>query len=263
MGWEAWRLGALEMDVPENHEVLFTVVLEGNGEYLRDDDIGRRTVEFSPGMSGLTLPFNRMHGAIDPATIASISLPMDRFTSEMRAITGREAHDDIEDFAYGLHNWDFAHDLFRHLGGLIDGVPMRRDEIVEGAMMLMLPAFAQRIGIETREAEQNGTRLTEKQLRTLRAFVDANLANPISVHEMARHAGTSARHLSRLFQQTFGIGPYAWVQDYRLRRAREMLRAGMGNVTTVCFECGFSSPSSFAQRYRAKFGNRPSEDLLR
>jgi AraC family transcriptional regulator len=55
----------------------------------------------------------------------------------------------------------------------------------------------------------------------LRDYVDAHLDEPIEVAALARIAGRSPFHFSRVFARSVGITPHRWVVHLRLRRAIE------------------------------------------
>ncbi|MEM9231365.1 MAG: AraC family transcriptional regulator [Pseudomonadota bacterium] len=260
---ECWSIAEAEIESPPNEHVVLTSVINGKGDYLRDDALGCRTFGFEPGAMALTLPFDKMRAGCDDVEIISLLIPSGHFTRAVADLTGGSVQDAIETFSYGLHEWKFAADFLVNLDNLLQTFPSKREELLDSASSLLIPALLQRMGLAVIEGGAIGTRLTSRQIAALETYVDANLSDRISVSDMARHAGVGPRHLSRLFQSTFGFSPYAWVQDYRLRRARSMLRNGQGNVTSVGFACGFQSPSAFGQKYRERFGVSPSSRLLR
>ena len=86
----------------------------------------------------------------------------------------------------------------------------------------------------------------------------------IGLADIAREAGVSVRTLQYGFVDRFGIGPIAYLKQYRLRQAYEVLRAsrpGSCTIGDVAARWGFYHGSAFAHSYRKLFGELPSQTL--
>jgi AraC-like DNA-binding protein len=85
--------------------------------------------------------------------------------------------------------------------------------------------------------------------------------------EIAAAAGLSRRVVQVAFRRHLDTTPTAYLRKVRLDLAHaELLTACPDDeltVTEVAYRWGFSSPSRFAERYRAEFGRLPSEMLRR
>ncbi len=95
-------------------------------------------------------------------------------------------------------------------------------------------------------------------MRRVRDRIDREYAQPLDVEALARGIHVSAGHLSRLFKQTYGESPYAYLMTRRIERAMALLRRGDLSVTEVCFEVGFSSLGTFSTRFSELVGASPS-----
>lgn len=71
------------------------------------------------------------------------------------------------------------------------------------------------------------------------------------------------RALSKGFERHLGTTPLRYMIDLRLDRARADLLAASDRdaVTQVALRWGFAHGGQFAARYRARFGERPSDTL--
>lgn len=107
-------------------------------------------------------------------------------------------------------------------------------------------------------ANGGGQLLAPFRLRRAIDFIEANLACPIGVAEIAIAAGISAYHFSRAFRQATGKPPYAFLLDRRLERAKGMLRSVDASLTTVSRDCGFASLSQFSRTFRRALGVTPT-----
>lgn len=105
--------------------------------------------------------------------------------------------------------------------------------------------------------------LAPRHVRAAEEYMQANLHRPITLADMAAHAGVSVRSLSRAFQDCRGTSPMALLRSARLDRVRqELSQCGSGaSVTAVALKWGFMHLGRFAAAYRARFGEAPSETL--
>lgn len=101
------------------------------------------------------------------------------------------------------------------------------------------------------------TGLSASQRDRVVDFIDASLASPISLVDLARIAGVSPSHLKPLFKRTFGIAPHAYVVRQRVERARRLLQRGELSIAEVAFEVGFAHPSHLARWTRRLLGAPP------
>ena len=97
----------------------------------------------------------------------------------------------------------------------------------------------------------------------IRDYLMAHLAEPITLTELERMSGLSARTLQYQFARYAGMSPMAWLKKQRLIKARQMLQqpGGVRSVTELAMDLCFSSASRFAAEYRQQFGRAPSDDL--
>lgn len=79
-----------------------------------------------------------------------------------------------------------------------------------------------------------------------------------SIDALASMLHTDRTTLFRRVKSRLGMSPSELLRDARLRRARDLLEAGAGNVTEVACAVGFESQSSFARAFRLRYDESPS-----
>jgi AraC-like DNA-binding protein len=96
-------------------------------------------------------------------------------------------------------------------------------------------------------------------------FIETHLREPLTLTDIAHHVHLSARAIQQGFRAELGTTPMAYVRDRRLERAREELLDAIPSdgvtVTDIAIRLGFSHLSYFAQLYRQRWGESPSDTL--
>ena len=87
----------------------------------------------------------------------------------------------------------------------------------------------------------------------------ASYAEPLTVDDLARCAGMSRFHFSRLFRDQVGDAPYHHLLRVRVGRAAELLRRGRHDVSEAALAVGFHDLGRFARMFRREIGCSPSE----
>lgn len=90
------------------------------------------------------------------------------------------------------------------------------------------------------------------------AYIEAHLAEPLSVEALAARACLSPSGFSRIFRDTTGRGPYQYVKEARLDRARQLLDDRC-TVAGAARQVGYVSVSNFIKAFRHRFGVTPGQ----
>ena len=109
----------------------------------------------------------------------------------------------------------------------------------------------------THEAEEpRSTLADEARGAEAIAFIEQNLAEPLSLADMAGAVGLGRYHFIRLFRRAVGVTPYKYLLNQRLTGAADSLREG-SNVFDAALDNGFMDLSEFTRRFGTKFGQSP------
>jgi AraC family L-rhamnose operon transcriptional activator RhaR len=90
-------------------------------------------------------------------------------------------------------------------------------------------------------------------LKTIR-MVEGDLPRPWTVRELAAACGCSPEYLIRLFRQTIGMTPYAYINRCRAERAAGLLLRTNASVAEIGEQVGWGEPCHFARRFRRQYG---------
>jgi AraC-like DNA-binding protein len=97
------------------------------------------------------------------------------------------------------------------------------------------------------------------------AYMEANAAQPLTVAAVAKIVGVSERALMDGFRRFRGTSPYAFLQARRLDRALKMLADSSEAmpIADIGRTCGLPHAGRFAEAYRIRFGESPSQTRRR
>ncbi|MDB6142556.1 MAG: adaA [Pseudomonas sp.] len=98
--------------------------------------------------------------------------------------------------------------------------------------------------------------------RQLADYIDAHLAEPISLGQLAALCALSEYHFARMFRESFGLPPHQYLLARRLEHARHLLRTSLNPFGDIAMACGFASASHFNNRFRQAMGATPGEYRL-
>jgi transcriptional regulator GlxA family with amidase domain len=96
------------------------------------------------------------------------------------------------------------------------------------------------------------------RLAELPTWINAHLADNLSVDVLAERACICPRHFSRLFKRLFHSTPADFVEMLRLNEARCRLVLPRNSVETVAVAVGFKNPDSFRRAFQRRLGINPA-----
>jgi AraC family transcriptional regulator len=98
-----------------------------------------------------------------------------------------------------------------------------------------------------------------EKVEAAKAFLAANMAEPIMLAEVAREVAASPFNFARIFQRETGIPVHRYLTILRLRASLERLSEADEDLTSLALDLGFSSHSHFTAIFKSEFGATPSE----
>ncbi len=111
-------------------------------------------------------------------------------------------------------------------------------------------SFAQRL-------EQPNDGLHPRRLKQVLSFIEENLANDLSLDQIAAAAGISASHLSALFRKSMRTSVHRYLVQRRVEHAKTLLQKENLSLTEIALAAGFAHPSHLARQMRRVLGLTP------
>lgn len=109
------------------------------------------------------------------------------------------------------------------------------------------------------EALPQSSGLAESRIKEMLSFIHENYGSDITVEDIAAAANISKSECFRCFRSTISKKPIEYLNEYRLKKASELLISGDMPVTEICLACGFNHISYFGKMFRQQYGMTPRQ----
>jgi AraC family transcriptional regulator len=96
------------------------------------------------------------------------------------------------------------------------------------------------------------------RLRRVVDYIEAHLAEDISLSDLAGLAGLSTHHFGEAFKASTGTSPHRYLIERRILRAKELLLGAEQSIAEIAISVGFASHSHFTDNFRRLTGTTPS-----
>jgi AraC family transcriptional regulator len=96
------------------------------------------------------------------------------------------------------------------------------------------------------------------QSRRVLDHIDAHLGKTIRVADLSALLHRTEAHFSRLFKQTFGVSPHAYVLCRRIELASRLMIESTAPLTEIALKCGFNDQAHLSKRFRQQMGATPA-----
>lgn len=127
------------------------------------------------------------------------------------------------------------------------------------------PALAERAGYRAcfrcRPELAPGASSVDSLSRLARAaasLIDSGYLDGRSLEDLARHLGTTSRHLRRALSAELGVSPVELAESKRLAHAKRLLQDTTLSSTEIAFAAGFSSVRRYNAAFKRRFGRAPT-----
>jgi AraC family transcriptional regulator len=101
--------------------------------------------------------------------------------------------------------------------------------------------------------------LSRERLYRVYEYVEGHLGSRLTLTDLASATGLSPYHFSRSFKQAAGIGPWRYVMQRRLERAKILMRQSDRSLALIAQEVGFADQSHLTAVFRREMGLTPGQ----
>ncbi len=99
--------------------------------------------------------------------------------------------------------------------------------------------------------------LPDSLVSKLNRFIDAKLAHPLTVEDMAQHLELSKTQMLRWIKSQLQCTPCQYLIQRRVQRAKTMLAQTQQSLVDIALQTGFASQAHFANTFKANCSHTP------
>jgi AraC family transcriptional regulator len=96
------------------------------------------------------------------------------------------------------------------------------------------------------------------KLKKVQTYMQDNLFEKITLHDLSSLIGFSTCHFARLFKTSTGLAPYQYIRKLRMEQSRRLLLETTLSVIQIGFEVGIDNPSHFSSFFKQYTGLTPT-----
>jgi len=96
-------------------------------------------------------------------------------------------------------------------------------------------------------------------INILKNYVYENLSSEITIYDFSSLVNKSQSYVYNLFKDKLGQSPNEYIRSIRIEKTIELLENTDNSITSIAFDCGFSSSQYFSKMFYRYIGCSPSE----
>jgi AraC-like DNA-binding protein len=89
-------------------------------------------------------------------------------------------------------------------------------------------------------------------------YINDNYRTDIRLAAVAREAGMSPSHFSRIFRKVMGLSYQEYLNSRRITKAKNLLRTSPRSITEIAISLGFADSTGFGRIFKKLTGQTPS-----
>lgn len=106
---------------------------------------------------------------------------------------------------------------------------------------------------------QNTRRLRDFYIREALAFIEGNFQRDITIEEIAAVCGLNRSYFGKVFRETMGESPQAFLLHYRMARAAQLLKESRLPVGEIAQQVSYDNQLHFSRAFKNVHGVSPRE----
>ena len=90
-------------------------------------------------------------------------------------------------------------------------------------------------------------------------YIRKHYTTELSMQDVAKAMNYSEAYFCKLFKQCFKVNFSAWLNQFRVEKAKEMLQSTRMSIREISLACGYTDANYFARVFKRITGKTPSE----
>ena len=134
-----------------------------------------------------------------------------------------------------------------------DGSRLYAETLINALMLHLLEKYS----VPSNPAQYVAGALPQHKLQQIIDYIDTYLDRDLSLKELATLVQMSPSYFSQLFKSATGITPHRYVINYRIERAKELMRQGKLSIAEIATQVGFADQSHLHRHFVRLVGVTP------
>lgn len=146
-------------------------------------------------------------------------------------------------------------EYFFHIQECINSPSNHDFEKITAYTLLLLTTIIEHSSSISKTSVSAAYRYIEKAME----YVENNFSQPLTLKEVSDYVHLSPNYFSNLFKEISGTTFLKFLNEQRIKKAKELLIYTNKTILDIALECGFGSFSSFSRSFKKSCNCRPYE----
>ena len=114
--------------------------------------------------------------------------------------------------------------------------------------------------LTTRELFSQTETSDNHQVETIKkaiTYIREHYQEKIYIRDLASLVGLNEQYFCRFFRKALGLSPIEYLNEYRIRQAKHLLKDSDLPVTEVCLDSGYNNMGNFLREFRRYTNTTP------
>ena len=112
---------------------------------------------------------------------------------------------------------------------------------------------------ESADEEDPATQRMGQVRENIEHYIRKHYTTELSMQDVAKAMNYSEAYFCKLFKQCFKVNFSAWLNEFRVEKAKEMLTDTRMSIREISLACGYTDANYFARVFKRITGRTPSE----
>jgi len=254
----------MEESLPIPSEACFTYIIEGDSHSIsKNEGISAKTGEVILSLCGLTLSHmltDQEQGRINSIIIHFHPDQLKEIYKDSKPPFWSEIDAPVTQYIVQMA----ASNLIKqYIEGVIN-LFENREAVTEEILILKLKEIILLL-LQTKDSiqiNQMVKSLFSERTFSFKEIVEAHIYLPITLEDLAGLTNTSLSTFKREFKKIYQSTPAAYIIDQRAEKVAQLLKLSDEPISSIGYQCGFSTPAHLSRVFKSKYGLTPSEYRL-
>jgi len=133
---------------------------------------------------------------------------------------------------------------------------LRLSQLITSRQLIFNKYFSVISDVDT----SNATSIDKEFIEKVLSYIHERIGDPdLNVESLASQLNLSRSQFYRKIKALTNQTANEFIRNIRLLKAKQIIETGNSNISEVCYQVGFSSPSYFTKCFKSHFGILPKE----